>query len=227
MQLRTIVAWLSAAFLVSSMAAGSALLAEDLLIASDGKARMPIVLPRVANEVEQAAAEELASYLERVTGARFKIKKERPRKDARPGIYIGETEFALHLGLNGSQPDSELWNVVVHGRRLVLAGEGPRGTLYSVYRFLEDQVGVRWWTPWEEWVPRIRELKIPNIVRRGEPGFVYREVYGIGGQRLFCARNRVNGHFSFLPARYGGREAYGPPDQVHNLFRYLPPEEQF
>ena len=76
MQLRTIVAWLSVAFLVSIMAAGSALSAGDLLIASEGKARLPIVLPRVANEVEQAAAEELASYLERVTGARFKIKKE-------------------------------------------------------------------------------------------------------------------------------------------------------
>ena len=204
-----------------------ALPATDLELASGGKARLPIVLPRGANEVERAAADELASYLARVTGAKFKIKKERRRKNARPGIYVGKTEFALHLGLEASRTDSEVWHVVTHGERLVLAGEGPRGTLYAVYRFLEDELGVHWWTPWEESVPRIDELKIPQVVRRGEPAFVYRDVYGIGGERLFNARNRINGHFTFLPARYGGREAYGPPDQVHNLFRYLPPDEYF
>jgi len=34
------------------------------------------------------------------------------------------------------------------GRRLLLAGGRPRGTLYAVYRFLQDNLGVRWYTPW-------------------------------------------------------------------------------
>ena len=227
MLLRKMLTRLPLLLLALFSAAGIALPAADLVIASGAKARLPIVLPRGANEVERAAADELANYLARVTGAKFKIKKEKRRKNARPGIYVGRTEFALQLGLRAVQPDSEVWHVVAHGERLVLAGEGPRGTLYAVYHFLEDQLGVRWWTPWEQTVPRIVELTMPKIVRRGEPAFVYRDLYGVGGERLFNARNRINGHFTFLPARYGGREAYGPPDQVHNLFRYLPPDEYF
>ena len=48
------------------------------------------------------------------------------------------------------------------GRNLILTGaEGSkRGTLYAVSEFLEREVGVRWWTHAEEFVPRQPSLAV-------------------------------------------------------------------
>ena len=90
---------------------------------------------------------------------------------------------------------------------LILAGGRPRGTLYAVYRFLGDEIGVRWWSPFEQHVPRRPTLKIAAMDRSGEPRFHYRDihlVYASDGGR-FAARNRLNGHgFGSHDATLGG-----------------------
>jgi len=200
---------------------------DEIVLAERGKARMRIVIPRESTAVERTAAEELARYLKGVTGARFRIKTEKPKKRGRPAIYVGATEFAESLGRGFSGEADEAWSVRGRQGSLVLSGGPRRGTLYAVYRFLEDHVGVHWWTPWDELVPLRGDLRWDGIDDEGSPRFVYRDIYGTVGPRAFWARNRVNGHFSYLSDRYGGREEYGPPDQVHNLFRYVPPEDYF
>ena len=55
----------------------------------------------------------------------------------------------------------------------------------------------------------------------------YRDIHGVTGPPVFHARNRANGHYSFLDAAHGGKEGYGPPSMVHTFFEYLPPEEHF
>ena len=113
------------------------------------------------------------------------------------------------------------------GTDLILTGGRPRGTLYAVFRFLEEYVGVHWWTPFEEEVPHRPTLKLPALDDAGEPAFAYREPHPIDGPRKFCARNRLNGHFTALSAAYGGSFGYGPPFHCHTFNLYFPPVEYF
>jgi hypothetical protein len=65
----------------------------------------------------------------------------------------------------------EEWRISINESRLILTGGRPRGTLYAVYRFLEDVLGVRWWSPWETYVPRQRDLCIATCELHGQPRF--------------------------------------------------------
>ncbi|HKQ61720.1 MAG TPA: DUF4838 domain-containing protein, partial [Candidatus Polarisedimenticolaceae bacterium] len=144
-------------------------------------------------------------------------------EDAAPdgvaALWVGPTSPALAAGLAGTEHATEAWIVRSVPRGLVLCGGGPRGTLYAVYHFLEDVLGVRWWTPYAESVPRRRALVLARVDRRGQPAFVYRDVHGIDGPSAFRARNRLNGD--------AAEESFGPPFGVHTFAMYVPPEKYF
>ena len=206
---------------------GATLPAGAIGLAREGRALMPILLAADPSAAENTAARELADYLERISGARFEVLLEDDVPDVRRAIHVGPTALALEQGLGADRLGPEEWAVRTTEAGLILTGGRPRGTLYAVYRFLEDELGVRWWTPFEEWVPRRDRVVLGRLERRGRPVFGYRDVHGIRGPRAFCARNRINGHFSKLGPAHGGAERYGPPSHVHTFFRYVPPEEHF
>jgi hypothetical protein len=195
-------------------------------LSREGRTTLRVVLADGAIPAERTAAEELASYLERVTSARFPIVPEARAEAGRPAIWVGPTARARAVGIDPDSLGPEQWRCLTHGDDLVLAGGRPRGTLYAVYRFLEDHVGVRWWTPYEEFVPSRPDLDV-DVDAAGRPAFAYRDILGVTGPPVFHARNRANGHYSFLGEAHGGREAYGPPFMVHTFFMYLPPDEYF
>ncbi|MCU0918671.1 MAG: DUF4838 domain-containing protein, partial [Planctomycetes bacterium] len=140
------------------------------------------------------------------------------------------TALARQQGLDPSAWGPERWAMRTVGPDVVLVGGRPRGTLYAAYRFLEDQIGVRWWNVVEEHVPQRPTLEIPSLDRHGEPRFRYRDIhllYSNDGGR-FAARNRLNGQaFGPLDPALGGGVYYGPPNGVHTFYFYIPPKEQF
>ncbi|MDX1387894.1 MAG: DUF4838 domain-containing protein, partial [Acidobacteriota bacterium] len=211
--------------LVAALALPPVVCAGAVVVARNGEAKLPIVVPLEATPQETTAALELAAYLEKVTAASFAIRAE--EKDEIPAIYVGDTSAARALGIDPAALGAEEWVIRTTGGRLVLAGGRPRGTLYAVYHLLEDVVGVRWWTPYDESVPGKRRLRFRNLAERGEPAFAYRDVHGIDGPPVFCARSRVNGHFARLSPEYGGTIGYGPPKQVHTFGLYVDPDEYF
>jgi len=128
-------------------------------LATDGEPQMTIVLAEGAIAAERTAAEELAAYLAKVTGGKFPIIGE-SKAPAGPCLYVGPTAFARKLGLDPVAWGPERWAMRSVGANLVLVGGRPRGTLYAAYRFLEDQVGVRWWNAHEEHVPTRHTLQV-------------------------------------------------------------------
>jgi hypothetical protein len=210
--------------LAASLPARAATLAEA------GKATASIVLGSSPTEPERTAAKELAHYLSKVTGAAFAIVAEPESPAPKTCIYVGPTEQARHHGLDAGAFGPEEWVMRTVGNHLVLLGGRPRGTLYAVYRFLEDVIGVHWWNPWEETIPSRPTLSVEGLNRRSKPTFRYRDIYMLYGNDggRFAARNRLNrqGDIGILP-EYGGSMDYGPPYHVHTFYMYIPPQTWF
>jgi hypothetical protein len=200
--------------------------AAAMTLAREGRTSLRVVLPENAIPAERTAANELIHYLERATSASFPLVPESRQSDDAPAIWVGPTAKSRSIGVDAEALGPEEWRIRTVGNDLILVGGRPRGTLYAVYRFLEDHVGVRWWTPYEEHVPTRTDLAV-EVDAAGRPAFAYRDIQAVGGPAAFHARNRANGHFSFLTRVHGGRESYGPPSMVHTFFRYVPPEEHF
>ena len=209
-----------AAVLVSSTA-------HAAVLARGGAAKAVIVLASDSIPSERTAATELALYLEKITGARFRILADGEPRPPGPTVFVGPTRLAQRLGLSPARMGREEWVVRASGDVLVLAGGRPRGTLYSVYRFLEDDLGVRWWNAFEESVPRRPTLRIGEIDRRGRPAFEQRDLSGADGTADFLVRNRVNGANSRIAWTYGGYEGFATPWFVHSFYLAVPPEEYF
>ncbi len=110
------------------------------------------------------------------------------------------------------------------GGNLVFAGHAKRGCLYAVYSFLQDVVGVRWWTPDDTFLPKKSTLVVPDDLNVSyAPQMISREMYHRNAQpTVFSARMKGNGH---LTPEYGG--AVRIINFVHTFYRYLPPEKYF
>ena len=199
------------------------------LLAEAGRTAYVIALAADASAPEKTAASEVATYLKKSTGAEFAIVP--PEQAAgKPMIAVGPGAAAPRLGLDAGKLGAEEWVVRSSGQDLLLVGGRPRGTLYAAYHFLEDVVGVHWWTPWAETVPSRPTLRLAALDLRGRPTFRYRDIYMLYGQDggRFAARNRLNRDGdSAIASDYGGTLAYGPPYHVHTFFLYFPPKEHF
>jgi hypothetical protein len=202
--------------------------ASALTLARNGHAEVSLVIARDASDADRNAAKELSDYLGRVTGGLFPVASEgaSPASE-RARIHVGSTAAARAAGIDVDALGPEAWVIRTTSGGLVLCGGRPRGTLYAVYRFLEDHVGVRWWSPFEEFVPARKTLSVRAIDRTGSPAFAYREISLLDGPFPFCVRNRLNGDGTRIPWAWGGRVAYATPWHVHSFYRYVPPEEYF
>lgn len=179
---------------------------------------------------ERFAAEELALFLQKITGATFPIVKE-DECDG-PGIYVGQTQRAAGIGVDSGKLGEEEWVLRTTKDDLILTGGRPRGTLYAVYEFLETQAGCRWVTPNIEVIPVNRNLAIPTLDTRGQPGFAWRETtlyprhddpkrFSKEDYARFLVRNRYNGGSFWLnEPRFGFAVRFGRPGSSHTFHTY-------
>ena len=194
-----------------------------------------IVLCDDATVVEQTAANELQNHLNKITGITLPIVGENSAQDK--SFMVGPTAFAIANGIDPA--GSEQWAIKSVDNKIILTGGRQRGTLYAVYHLLEDEIGVRWWNPWEEYIPNLSILTVSDpIEKSGSPAFTYRDIYdgiydtgisytGSAPLSLFYVRNRLNGFTSYTPVVYGGTESYGLPYHVHTYSFYLPPDQYY
>ena len=87
------------------------------------------------------------------------------------------------------------------GHNLVIAGTAKVGTLYGVYRFLEETLGVRWYTPEFTKTPKVKNLEIHGGENgpTGDPVSIRLVPTACPGSRFLLARVGFNYY-------YGGRD---------------------
>ena len=180
-------------------------IAGSARLAAAGKARFDIVVPAQAPPALRFAGEELKRYLDRITGAAFRI-VEKP--GAVPAIVLGDGPQLRQAGVEVVNLARDGFAVRVHPELVLIAGHDEpgtkgqilfqthgkssrdraltndaawdfeRGTLNGVYQFLE-RCGCRWFLPGPkgEVVPETPALGVACYELTAEPAFALR-VFG-------------------------------------------------
>ncbi len=166
----------------------------DIVVASDA-------LPS-----EQYAAEEFHAIFAQATGVELPIAATSDRADRH--VLIGPskqlTDYFPQFDVAAMGPED--LRIIVRGDLIAIAGGRPRGTLYGVYTFLEDYLGVRFLTADHTHIPKLTESKIVGPLDRSySPPLSFRwSYYGETNRSpMFAARLRVNTVAG--DAKYGGK----------------------
>jgi hypothetical protein len=154
-----------------------------------------IVIPEDASPSEAYAAEEFQSHLARATGVRLEIARTTNRPDRH--VLIGVSPAMRHspVGFVVEDYGPEDLRIVARDNDIAIAGGRPRGTLYGVYTFLEDYLGVRFLTADDTYVPKANGWRVIGPVDRFyHPPLGFRwSYYGeTSANPAFAARLRCN-----------------------------------
>ena len=168
------------------------------------------------------AAEEFTNYVAKVTG------RADCGFDVRIGtlsVFPGEVPAAAKAALAKTANREAAWTSF-DGRTLWIVGKDETAELYATYRFLERELGIRWFQAPVgedpgEYVPRAAKIALKPFVRCEEPCFPVRRLDLTGARAhpvpekgMACA---VRNGFQVAPA-YDARVPYGRPDSPDAWF---------
>ena len=198
---------------------------DAVTIAANGEAKAVIVVAEGATEAERHAANELAGFLQQIAGTAFQVSP--PPAAGKTRLLVGPDAAKLaapDFSTDGLGADGIIIRTV--GDDLILAGGRPRGTLYAVYTFLEDQVGCRWWSSKVSTIPSKPTLTVGELNIRYVPALEYRETFWFDAfDGDWAVRNKSNGHSERLDVQRGGKHTY--EGFVHTFYPLIPPEKYF
>ncbi|MEA1950428.1 MAG: DUF4838 domain-containing protein [Planctomycetota bacterium] len=164
-----------------------------------------IIVPAEAIPSETYAAEQLQHFLGQAAGRTLPIRKK--ADGGKYHIFVGRSKAmrASDVGFETAGMGKEDLRIVIRDGNIAIAGGRPRGTLYGVYTFLEDHLGVRFLTPEHTHVPAVGEKRVVGPVDYSySPPLSFRwSYYGETNRNpLFASRMRCN----TVPkdAKYGG-----------------------
>jgi hypothetical protein len=196
----------------------------DLTIAGKGAAQYKIILPTNSIPSERHAAAELQFYVEKICGVKLPIGTDNEPVTPHE-IVLGDN---LHLGKQRAGIDfvklgPDGFVLRADGKKLIIAGGKPRGTLNGVYTLLEEKLGVRWFTPQLETVPKLERVRLPELNELRIPALQNRDVYWTVMKRHadFAARHRLNGQHYGLTEKHGGPFTFYYPF-VHSFDALVP-----
>jgi hypothetical protein len=202
---------------------------RTITLADDGRARYRIVAASDADGIEDYAAQTLAGYLKEMTGAEFPVVSPDDFKVDRPAIFVGLSEPAL--ARLGREPLAKLRDqehvARSVGQDILLYGKGHRASLDAVMEFLENSLGLRWYSPFEKpVVPKLVTLNpfsrqrgfdfvSRQLAARFDGDFYLQHSVNMGVETKLRNRGQtVPGHLrSWLPNE----------NFVHTPFAYIPP----
>ena len=138
-----------------------------------------LLVARDASKRELLAADELISYLERISGKRLERRETATDRAPQGAIVVGR--LAVTAGLIGEKelaavaPDGYV--VKVQDGRAAVCGARDVGTIYGAYALLR-KVGCRFYAPNCEIVPEVAALAIPDCALADKPFYEFRNVAG-------------------------------------------------
>ncbi len=202
-------------------------MAQSLQLASNGRSEYRIVVRQNPTKVDTLAAQELVSFFEQSTGVKLPVVTDDVA--AMPEeIVLGETNrLKLNAIPANLQPQTKDGFVIyLQNKKLFILGKVRRGTLYGVYDFLEQELGVRFLSPDLTHVPKHSTLQVGVKSRKYDPDFEHRNLHLADPQ--WSLRQRLNGSDGVkgIDVHLGGT-AFIRPKFVHTFGMLVPPEKYF
>lgn len=203
-----------------------------------------IILPATPTEAEKFAAEELSTYLGKITSKTIPvISNATPQATAgNPLIILGN--HPLNADLHPEKLEVEEAIISVEpGRLRITGGWDPtvtnskgvvsvrdRGVMYGVYELL-DRLGVRWFRPdpWGEHVPQQSTVTLPLGKDTFKPAYKYRGGFNIYGYKATKEQTAMAQRWSIRNRHAaGGQPGGGYGIYVgHNLNNLMPQWKYF
>ncbi|MHB8994483.1 MAG: DUF4838 domain-containing protein [Armatimonadota bacterium] len=138
-----------------------------------------IIVARDATKRELLAADELANYLETMSGKRLDRRESSNQQAPAGAIVVGAQAKAAGLitqaELDAVAPDGYV--VKVKGGKVAVCGWRDAGTVYGAYALLR-RLGCRFYAPTCETIPPVSALAIPELALSDKPFYEFRNVNG-------------------------------------------------
>ena len=157
-------------------------------LVSNGNSEYKIVIPaNTTLEEPEYAAKEIVTFIKQATEAEISIvTDEGLTYDAsKKYISIGDTNLVEQAGItvNKSALSVSGYRIITKGNSVFLIGGGAKGTLYSAYCFLENEIDWEVYADNEIYFKTSNSLKLNNFDVTDVPDFEYR--MATGGQNLW------------------------------------------
>jgi hypothetical protein len=198
----------------------------DYPLFAKGASDYAIAVDPAASESETWAAKELQHWLAEISGVTLPIVAP-GEVGEKPAISIGWNNLTAKLAEGGAAvPEVHDESFVYHnsGANIAIYGGSERGTMYGVMAFLENELGVRFYTPGVTVAPKRDAFAFRLLRFTDKPGIRVRNVfYYEAFDPIWAARNRSNGAMG-TRVQPGGVEGYWG---VHTFYPLVPPSEFF
>lgn len=125
-----------------------------------------VVVAADASPSEKYAAEEFRNFFGQASGLTLPMVSSTDRSDRHVFIGAGPAMAKSNVGFAVDGFGPEDLRIIVRDNNIAIAGGRPRGTLYGVYTFLEDYVGVRFLTADHTYVPKTDGWRVVGPVDR-------------------------------------------------------------
>lgn len=186
----------------------------------NGHSDYDIVLSSLASPTEKKAAQELQQYIAEISGVTLPMSQ---KSSAKYHIFIGNDRFPSTTTYAN---EDEGYTYATIGDNLLIYGGKDRGTMYGVYAFLEQVLGVRWYTSSFTYIKKRKSFKLPALSHSERPAFRYREdfYYDAIRHNEWLAHNGLNSQYKAATTPYGKVLSYWG---IHTFSRLMPPDQYF
>lgn len=188
--------------------------ATDYLFA-DGQTAYSIVLSKDASQSEKTAAREMQALLRIMSGATLPIVTHPVNK----GVYIG---WSPQTGASQPKSTDESFTYKTIAGSLYIYGGSERGTMYGVFRFLERELDVHWYTSSFTRIPKRKDYALPLLSHSESPVIRQRLDFCYDALRHddWAAHNLLNTQHQLKDTPYGSMASYWGMHTFHTL---MPP----
>lgn len=183
---------------------------KSLMIGDNDISLYTVVYAENASDTVKYAADEFVSYIHASTGIHLSCDTYESCSSEYK-IHIGKTEpLPKKILQKLTRMGNEGYYLLCEENNLYITGDSERGTLYGVYSFLEDHVGIRYYTPSCERILKAEKITIPSdLDTYFKPVFKFRDCFWYESfDPEFSAKQKINSCVSRDLADFGGGVTY-------------------